>query len=706
MFVLNDDLSIYATRGDIVFFTVTAEDEGVPHVFKAGDVVRIKIYGKKDASAISLQKDFPVVKDCESVEIYLSKEDTKIGGVISKPKDYWYEVVVNDDTKPQTIIGYDEDGAKVFKLFPEGKDLTEYIPDAEDIPFVDAELDMTSPRPVQNQAIARAIVSLQAAFDETKEEVTEKSNDTAEGLAVERSRIDNLIDHKATVLSQNLQYWDSVRGDMKNKIDGTISSDGVNATITVNLREANILVSGTTAIMFIIPAECRPVDMGLFYIEDGMEYSVGYDNETQRYYLSLHARDSVIYAPSEAKIGVKMSYPLAYHELHDIRVGADGRKHETAGAAVRAQFQKLSADVKSSFVETGYADGYISACKVFTDEYENIMISDIRRGYDNETGFRIYSCDETGKEFSYVSKVSLEEGFEKGYVEHTFGQNSLLKCYVDLTAMEHGGRRTGDGKPFVLKRECFLPTSSNINVETLKNVLFSACNTNPKKILTWVDDDTPENGIATVKTICDTLGVKCTFATITQGWTDALREMLHRYQKEGFHITSHTESHGRWYKDMPEGKMFTANEMETDLLTSLEKMRSEGFIDCDMLVYPGSAIGRTDVNTMGIVKKWCRCGVLAGGTTWSKYGQGKYKINRTFISKSNGAAYYTNLLDSMTDEGWVVFGTHSGSTADFDADMMNEILSYALANGWAIMPLNEALKYREKYYHIQEMLGL
>ena len=62
------------------------------------------------------------------------------------------------------------------------------------------------------------------------------------------------------------------------------------------------------------------------------------------------------------------------------------------------------------------------------------------------------------------------------------------------------------------------------------------------------------------------------------------------------------------------------------------------------------------------------------------------------------------MLDSVTDESWVVFGTHSGG--DFDSDMLTEILTYALENGWVIMPLNEALKYREKYYHIQEMLGL
>jgi hypothetical protein len=591
MFVLNDDLSIYVTRGDIVFFGVTAEDNGVPYTFKAGDVLRIKVYGKKDADTIALQKDFPVTEDAETVEIFLDEEDTKIGGIISKPVDYWYEVELNPFNNPQTIIGYDEDGAKIFKLFPESADVEEYEPSEEDIPVVDTELDMISTRPVQNQAIARAIVQLKAAFDYT----AKQSDTTASALDVERARIDSLV-------------------------------------------------AGDTA--------------------DGAE-------------------------------------------VVDIRVGANGTTYASAGAAVRGQVNILSDNIKSSFFEIGYASKYISACKVFTDEYEYLMLSDIRRGYERETGFRIYSCDETGKDFAYVSTVSLEDGFEKGYVEHSFGQNSLLKCYVDLTSMEYGKRQSGDGKPFVLKRECFLPTGSIINAATLKNVLFASCNTDPRKILTWVDDDTPLDGIATAKKICDDLGIKCTFATITNGWTDTLLDRLHQYHKEGFHIACHTESHGRWYKDMPDGNIFDAKEMETDLIVSLEKMRAEGFLDSDMLVYPGSASGRSDVDTIGIVKKWCRCGVLAGGNTWSKHGQGKYKINRTFISKSaNDVSYYKGLLNSVSDEAWVVFGTHSGSATDFDATMVREILSHALANGWTIMPLNEALKYREKYYHIQEMLGL
>ena len=124
MFVINsDDNSIYVTRGDIVLFSVTAEDEGVAYKFMPGDVVRMKVYGRKDAENVVLQKDFPVGEECDAVEIYLDEEDTKIGGVISKPTDYWYEIELNPDTDPQTIVGYDEDGAKVFKLFPEGKDV-------------------------------------------------------------------------------------------------------------------------------------------------------------------------------------------------------------------------------------------------------------------------------------------------------------------------------------------------------------------------------------------------------------------------------------------------------------------------------------------------------------------------------------------------------------------------------------------------------
>lgn len=123
MFVVNDDLSIDCTRGDAGGFYVQAELKGELYTFRKGSVLRFKVFGKKDCENVVLQKDVTIKEDNTQVEIFLDSEDTKIGDVISKPTDYWYEVELNPDTRPQTIIGYDGDGAKIFKLFPEGKDV-------------------------------------------------------------------------------------------------------------------------------------------------------------------------------------------------------------------------------------------------------------------------------------------------------------------------------------------------------------------------------------------------------------------------------------------------------------------------------------------------------------------------------------------------------------------------------------------------------
>lgn len=172
MFVINEDNSIYVTRGDILFFKVNAKDGEDIYHFSAGDVVRILVYGKKDCENVVLQKDFPVLANAEEVEIYLSKDETKYDEIINKPKDYWYEVVVNPDTAPQTIIGYGDDGPALFKLFPEGEEIESYVPNEEDIPFVDDELDLTSNNPVANRVIAARIARIERDIE--KDYVTPK----------------------------------------------------------------------------------------------------------------------------------------------------------------------------------------------------------------------------------------------------------------------------------------------------------------------------------------------------------------------------------------------------------------------------------------------------------------------------------------------------------------------------------------------------
>lgn len=173
MFQINDDKSIYVTRGDSGAFSVTAQDNGKNYKFQPGDVVRLKVFGKKDAANVVLQKDFPVLTVTEKVEIYLTEEETRIGEIISKPMDYWYELELNPYDDPKTIIGYDEDGAKVFRLFPEGAAVPAHVTEPEDIPVVDTELDVTSTRPIQNRAVASAFAKLRDDYERTHEAVAE-----------------------------------------------------------------------------------------------------------------------------------------------------------------------------------------------------------------------------------------------------------------------------------------------------------------------------------------------------------------------------------------------------------------------------------------------------------------------------------------------------------------------------------------------------
>lgn len=122
--ILNDQSrTMCLTRGDIANIVISANlQDGTPYTFQSGDVVRFKVYNKKDHANILIKKDVKVESDTQTVTIYLTKEDTKIGNITYTPVDYRYEVELNPDTAPQTIIGYDASGEKVFRLYPEGGD--------------------------------------------------------------------------------------------------------------------------------------------------------------------------------------------------------------------------------------------------------------------------------------------------------------------------------------------------------------------------------------------------------------------------------------------------------------------------------------------------------------------------------------------------------------------------------------------------------
>lgn len=116
MFKIEDGI-IHCTRGDkgnINFSCPTGD--GTNYIFQNGQIIIFKVYDPKDVENILIQKEVTIENDCSFVLIPLTSEDTTIGEYITKKKEYAYEISINDD---MTVIGYDEDGAKPFILYPE-----------------------------------------------------------------------------------------------------------------------------------------------------------------------------------------------------------------------------------------------------------------------------------------------------------------------------------------------------------------------------------------------------------------------------------------------------------------------------------------------------------------------------------------------------------------------------------------------------------
>ena len=317
MFTIEADKTISITRGDSGSFVAP-----IDYDLQKGDVLRLKVFRKKACEDVVLQKDFPIVEDeesvvlalteqgtIESVSLNLTTKDTRFGEVISKPVDYWYEIELNPFTEPKTLVGYDEDGAKIFRLYPEGKD-REYIPPTEEeIGPVDKELSLTSERPIQNQAVARAVVELKANVKTNDKKIDTANNELAEVKA----RVDNIasLDEGSTTADAELidirvgadgktysSAGKAVRGQIKTlkdrvgieetvtpvwnvgkriNEDGSIINSGTSLAISdfINLSGGNVIVDGVRSF--------SDLTMPSIHYYDADENHIGYVYATGTY---------------------------------------------------------------------------------------------------------------------------------------------------------------------------------------------------------------------------------------------------------------------------------------------------------------------------------------------------------------------------------------------------------------------------------------
>ena len=107
---------IYLTKGDKAVIDFSIPD----YQFKIGDIISMGIYEKRGFTKDALFLiDVKVDNVTDKVEIIINSDDTKDFLVENKPVDFWYEIQLNHE---DTIIGYDEEDAKIITIFPGGSD--------------------------------------------------------------------------------------------------------------------------------------------------------------------------------------------------------------------------------------------------------------------------------------------------------------------------------------------------------------------------------------------------------------------------------------------------------------------------------------------------------------------------------------------------------------------------------------------------------
>ena len=196
-----------------------------------------------------------------------------------------------------------------------------------------------------------------------------------------------------------------------------------------------------------------------------------------------------------------------------------------------------------------------------------------------------------------------------------------------------------------------------------------------RPIITWIDDDTKGN-IVEAKQLADSLDIKCTFGYVVTNLDDEILPLLNEYQNEGFHITTHSYSHSAFWKK----SSMDIEKIEEDLSLSLTDEKTADFIDKDCLVIP---YGNNSEELVPVFEKYCRCAVLSGGNCGrNDFSESRYAINRLFIQpeeiSGKSLDTYKRIIDTAVENGdWLVFGTHSSISSEWDYDLVYEVMSYA-----------------------------
>ena len=228
-----------------------------------------------------------------------------------------------------------------------------------------------------------------------------------------------------------------------------------------------------------------------------------------------------------------------------------------------------------------------------------------------------------------------------------------------------------------------------------------------KPIVTIIDDDTPSTEqIMRLVDMCEELGVKCTFATLTRQFElhPDMPEAMRALERRGYHFAIHGYSQHSAYQNADNNVAVC----EDDFVHGVHDMRNAGLADFNYWVTPFGA--QTDT-LKKLAKKWgMNCLVTTReGIEDTRASRGRWAIARCGLNATDAESDITlSELKALIDEGvecngWILLCTHiANGWAGNDYSRFKEIVNYAKNKGCEFMTLNEAWHKREPIYKFYE----
>lgn len=211
-------------------------------------------------------------------------------------------------------------------------------------------------------------------------------------------------------------------------------------------------------------------------------------------------------------------------------------------------------------------------------------------------------------------------------------------------------------------------------------------------IVTIIDDDTRSvKCIESVKTVADRHGVKVTFAAIAAPLerNPDVAAKLREYVEDGHEIASHSLTHSLKVWKPGDSTDIRAIRHEVDEAEAVFKRLD---LHPKAFVYPfGNFSRKTREEIFDVIRQYypvafnARGDINLPGKTYPLY------VSRHPLRNHNSFFMTKRLIDEAVaaDNAWIVVLTHSANS-DFSADMLDDLIAYALKSGAVFLPASAA----------------